>query len=208
MPFAPNPEYQRVYRMVQRVAENLEVQVQRVDEDAFTGSIISHIRTSIASADVFLALVTEENGNVYYEIGLAHCQQKPVILLTSDPSSLKFDLQDHRAVVYNADNPGNAESELSRVLSAALRGPTDPKSYLDSLFSGRARSNKPASHYGLDKLKRDLAKECSLREPVEVTQMSVSDQDRSLSLEVKDFMGTRVRAVFDVNGIMQQFRRM
>lgn len=98
-------EYDRVFAVVQEAAANLGMVAQRADQDHFIGSIISHVRKSIEASYCLVAIASEENGNVYYEIGLAHCQKKPVVLLTSDADSLKFDLRDHRAIVYDPQNP-------------------------------------------------------------------------------------------------------
>src|SRR4051812_2065753 len=82
--------YDPVLEIIKDSAHHLGMDIIQVGDESFTGSIISVIRSEIENADVMTAIVTEENGNVYYEIGLAHCQQKPVVLLTSDPQSMKF----------------------------------------------------------------------------------------------------------------------
>ena len=93
MPFTAR--YDPVLETIKDAAALLGLRVVQVGEEPFAGSIVSHIRSSIEGADLMAAVVTEENGNVYYEIGLAHCQRKPVVLLTDDPKSLKFDLREN-----------------------------------------------------------------------------------------------------------------
>jgi hypothetical protein len=49
--------YKPVFDMVKDAANLLKVKVVQVGEEAFTGSIISHIRSGIEAADMVLAIV-------------------------------------------------------------------------------------------------------------------------------------------------------
>ena len=121
---------------------------QGADQDAFAGSIISYIRESIQSAQYMVAVATEENGNVYYEIGLAHCQKKPVVLLTADPNSLKFDLRDHRTLVYD---PGRPEALLDRLVTmfkGLVAVPSDPRERMRSDSALPARKLRRPMSWG------------------------------------------------------------
>src|SRR5438105_912049 len=90
MPFAG--KHDAVFAAIEQASKIANLQPRRVDKEEFAGSIIAHIFSAVESADFMVAVVSEENGNVYYEIGLAHCQKKPVVLLTSETKALKFDL--------------------------------------------------------------------------------------------------------------------
>ena len=116
MPFKDFPD--PVLDVIKEAGHLLNTNTSRLDEQPLTGSIISHIRSQITQSDLMVAVVSEENGNVYYEIGLAHCQKKTVVLLTADPSTLKFDLRDHRAIVYDPKNPSRVRDELIRIMEA------------------------------------------------------------------------------------------
>jgi hypothetical protein len=74
--------------------------VQRADEIQFTGGIVERIRQSIEEADVVIAEMTDTNPNVYYEVGLAHAMNKPVILITRSIENLPFDLRGMRHITY------------------------------------------------------------------------------------------------------------
>ncbi len=185
-------------------ARLLNVDVIQVGEKAFAGSIISVIRNSIAQADAMLAVVTEENGNVYYEIGLAHCQHKPVVLLTADAKTLKFDLRDHRAIVYDPKNPAAVRDELVRVLKAALDSPSDAKSFLASALGG---PDNNAAEAQLRAVQSVVALH-QLQEPVTLASCAVLQKDKQLALEVEDFFHTRIRAVLDINGIVVSSKKV
>src|SRR5262245_27268863 len=132
MPF--KHQFDPVLDVIKDVGHLLGTQTNYLDEQPTTGSILGHLRSQIAGSDLMVAVVSEENGNVYYEIGLAHCQKKPVVLLTSDPSSLKFDLRDHRAIVYDPKDPGRIRDELVRTIKAALDRTSDPDRFIESAF--------------------------------------------------------------------------
>jgi hypothetical protein len=201
MPF--RTKYDPVLAVVKQSAELLGLKVVQVGEEHFAGSIVSHIRASIDASDLMVALVTEENGNVYYEIGLAHCQRKPVVLLTGDAKSLKFDLRDHRAIVYDEKNPAGIRDELVRTFQAALEPPSDPASYLSSTLGREGTDSKAA----LQKAVLSVAREAELQEPVHVKQMQML-KSNELAIEVEDFLGVCVRAVIDINGIVRVLKRL
>ena len=206
MPF--RVDYEPVLEVVKEAAQLLNLRVVQVGEEPFAGSIISHIRSEIEAADVMLAIVSEINGNVYYEIGLAHCQAKPVVLLTSDTSALRFDLRDHRAIVYDPANPRLIRDELVRTLKAVIDTARDPHQYLASTFAGTASDPKSASEKGLSKAVATITTEAKLHEPVQVKQVHVREESRDLAIEVEDFMGTRVRAIVDVNGLIRVMKHI
>ncbi len=178
----------------------LNTQTSRLDEHPTTGSIVSHIRSQIAQCDLMVAVVSEENGNVYYEIGLAHCQKKPVVLLTTDPSTLKFDLRDHRTIVYDSKDPNHVRDELVRTMKAALDATSDPTRFIESAY-GSAKGD--FRYQAQDKVLETVVQEAHLQRPAHIISKRVISETRELSIEVEDFFGSKVRAIFDVNGILR-----
>jgi hypothetical protein len=203
MPF--KEEYRPVFEAVKESAGLLDIVVIQVGEQHFAGSIISQIVNSIEAADLLVAIVSEENGNVYYEIGLAHCQAKPVVLLTSDVNTLKFDLRDHRAIVYDPKHPEGMVKELAQTIRAAIDTTTDPHKFLASTFKGTSHQAdlEERSAVGIEKAKQMLIQAANLQEPVSVTHVEALRSARALTIEVEDFFGKRVRAVIDINGIVR-----
>jgi nucleoside 2-deoxyribosyltransferase len=62
------------------------LRVERGDHQILTVPLLDKIRQQIAEARVLIADMTGRNPNVFYELGLAHALEKPVILLTQDAS--------------------------------------------------------------------------------------------------------------------------
>ena len=64
-------------------------------------SILQDIVARIARSDLIVADLTDRNPNVFYELGLAHALQRPVILLTQDIEDVPFDLKPYRILEYS-----------------------------------------------------------------------------------------------------------
>jgi len=73
---------------------------ERADLSTFTGDVIDWVKKRIASASLVIADLSNANPNVYLEVGYAWGCNRPTILVVSDTSHLKFDLQDQRCLVY------------------------------------------------------------------------------------------------------------
>lgn len=202
MPFREN--YHQVYGVIKDCAAILGIEVVQLAEKSFSGSIISKIRSEIEASDIMTAIVTEENGNVYYEIGLAHCQQKPVVLLTSNAENLKFDLRDHRAIIYDPNHPLAIKDELTKTLNAVLSAYDDPKAFVNSAFGNHKDCGDTDSslHDAVEK----VAEAALLQHPVRLEQYELT-KTHELAIEVSDFMGSKVRAILDINGLVRRIVR-
>ena len=92
----------------------------RADDILAPGPIINDILRSIQESDYIIADLTEQNPNVYYELGLAHASGKPVILITQNIDSLPFDLRHQRIIEYSDTAAGGAQlgAALTRYVSS------------------------------------------------------------------------------------------
>jgi hypothetical protein len=78
----------------------------RADAEIFgTGKIIDQIWRGIQDANILVAELTTKNPNVFYELGLAHASQKPVILVSSNEDDVPFDLRHIRVILYDRTDP-------------------------------------------------------------------------------------------------------
>lgn len=99
----------------------------RADDDIFaTGKIIDQVWTGITAAKVLVAELTGRNPNVFYELGLAHALNKPVVLVSSNQSDVPFDLQHIRVIYYDMRDPFWGEKLIAKVsenIVSALKNP-------------------------------------------------------------------------------------
>jgi len=102
------------FMTVTMVGQELGFSVYRGDERAARGDIFPQLLEMIVSARVVIANITGRNPNVFYELGLAHALDKPVILLSKNPDEVPFDLRSKRIVFYSSNE------DLKRSLAVVL----------------------------------------------------------------------------------------
>lgn len=82
---------------------------ERADKILTSERITEEIDDRIRNAHLIIADITEDNVNVYYELGLAHANHKKVILLiqhSDEGLKLPFDIKDFRTHVYEFSKEG------------------------------------------------------------------------------------------------------
>lgn len=103
-------------------AEGLALHWQRADEIARPGRITEQIVDAITACDAMVADLSGMNANVIYELGYAHANSTPVVLLNQDPDASPFDLRDMRQIPYSVDRLDDCLAQLILHLRAALDG--------------------------------------------------------------------------------------
>jgi hypothetical protein len=99
----------------------------RADDDIFsTGKIIEQVWSGIQTAKVLVAELTGRNPNVFYELGLAHALQKPVVLVSSNEADVPFDIQHIRVIYYNVYDPFWGEKLISKIAENVLSAIQNP----------------------------------------------------------------------------------
>lgn len=113
----------------------------RADELFSTGTVIEQIWEQIQKAKILLADLSGKNANVFYELGLCHAAQKPVVFTTCELDDVPFDLRHLRVVVYDVRDPfwgTKLKTSLTAYLKAAM---ADPAKSVPQPFRDRARKN-------------------------------------------------------------------
>ena len=76
------------------------LEVSRADDIQSSQNILKDIVRAIKNSSLIVADLTDSNPNVFYELGLGHALNKPVIMLTQGIEDLPFDLRSYRAIPY------------------------------------------------------------------------------------------------------------
>ena len=79
------------------------VRSDRIDEG---GQISRQMFDHIFHSHVCVALLTGNNPNVFYELAVAQCAARPLIILVQEGQELPFDVQDLRCVYYSTEQIG------------------------------------------------------------------------------------------------------
>jgi hypothetical protein len=114
MPFRAELNFFYLY-LRRHLHEKHGLRVERADHKILTVPLLEKIREQIVQAKVLIADITGRNPNVFYELGLAHALEKPVILLTQDKAEevptdirhlefIRYDLGHDAEVLGKIDN--------------------------------------------------------------------------------------------------------
>lgn len=128
MPFAlpHGGYYEVVYEPAIRKAGLKPV---RADSDIFgTGKVIDQIWDGINAAKVLVAELTTRNPNVFYELGLAHALQKPVVLVAGNEQDVPFDIRHFRVILYDTSDPKWGDKLIDKVaehILSAIKNPAE-----------------------------------------------------------------------------------
>ena len=96
-----------VFRFIIEPAMNaLDIEAVRSDQMPETGRITRQMFREIFEADVCIALLTGLNPNVFYELAVAQCAARPVVILIQEGQDLPFDVKDLRCVNYATEPIG------------------------------------------------------------------------------------------------------
>ena len=91
-----------VYEFIIKPAlEPFDIEPIRSDMIHETGKISSQIYNNIQTNDLCIVVLSFENPNVFYELAIAQCAVRPVIILVEEGHRLPFDIQDERSVFYD-----------------------------------------------------------------------------------------------------------
>lgn len=76
----------------------------RSDHLSNPGRISEQMFRAILDYDFCVAVLTDHNPNVFYEVAVAQAAKRPVILLLKSGQELPFDIKDLRCITYDLDN--------------------------------------------------------------------------------------------------------
>jgi guanylate kinase len=120
-----------------RACKAVRMRGGRIDDAEFVGPITEMVHANIRLAEYVVADLTHERPNVYYEVGYANALGKPILLIAEAKTTIHFDLQEHRIVLYSS------YVELERALKQWLRALKKTSSLNNRTTSGtRARVRK------------------------------------------------------------------
>jgi hypothetical protein len=117
--------------------------VKRGDESAEIGMITDHLIAEILESDLIVADLSFLNPNVFYELGIAHSAEKPVIPIAHRETTLPFDNIGCRAVMFDPTD-WHSQVEAKKQIADFAR---------HALAQGSAISNPITHARGWKKLK-------------------------------------------------------
>lgn len=105
-PFDGGQFDKRYKDIIEPAIKNLGLVPYRVDEDHSTIVPIENIEKGIRDSVICLADISEDNPNVWYELGYAFSANKQVILICSkERNKFPFDIRHKSIITYSKDSP-------------------------------------------------------------------------------------------------------
>ncbi|MBN2589882.1 MAG: hypothetical protein JXA96_08460 [Sedimentisphaerales bacterium] len=120
MPFQPELHY--FYLFTHRhLEETHHLHVERGDHEVLTVPLMKKIEDQITKSDMLIADVTGNNPNVFYELGIAHNQSKPVILITQEIiEAVPVDIKPFEFIKYSLSEHTSFFDKLDSAVSSIL----------------------------------------------------------------------------------------
>jgi len=117
--------YEKIYKPA---IEKAGLTPIRADADIFgTGKIIDQVFQGLVAAKVLVAELTSRNPNVFYELGVAHALEKPVVLVSAREEDVPFDLQHIRVIYYDVNDPFWGTKLMEKVAENILSAIQNPE---------------------------------------------------------------------------------
>jgi hypothetical protein len=115
MPFRPELNYFFLY-LKQYLEEKYKIRVERGDSNVLTKELMKKVSDQIAASSFLIADITGSNANVFFELGIAHATNKPIIFLTQDaPKEAPVDVRQFEFIQYEL---GRHEDFLAKLDNA------------------------------------------------------------------------------------------
>jgi hypothetical protein len=100
-----------------------EFKVERADKLSHPGLIDAQVIHKLLTAEIVIADLTGLNPNVFYEIGIRHMAQEPIIHMHETGQSIPFDVSLYRSIAYSRLRPSDlrqARSNLAQSVDKVL----------------------------------------------------------------------------------------
>jgi hypothetical protein len=150
-------------------------------------NIVGKIMEDLAWTNIVLAVLTDSNANVWYELGVRHSLRKGTVMICQAGQEIAFDLKHHGVVFY--ESALNAESltlKLKDHLTKAEKDEAEDSPVSNFLSSGLVYCiNKALSgkREALEALKRELELDKSGKTALEVV-IKINDEWRPRDMQL------------------------
>ncbi|TAV73174.1 hypothetical protein [Rhizobium leguminosarum] len=102
-----------------------DFEVTRADKISNPGQITSQVITSLLDAELVIADLTTLNPNAFYEIGIRHTIQKPIIHMHLEGQRIPFDIAPFRSIKFSRRRPVDIRGARTALLAAVQEATKD-----------------------------------------------------------------------------------
>lgn len=188
--------FKEVYDYVIKPAvknSDYDLRVIRADDIERSGSFIKDILEIILDSHVVIADLTNQNPNVFYELGVRHCLSPRTILIAQSLDDIPSDLREYRTIIYDLSAKG------AKAFSDRL------SNYLEEIFEDPQRPDNPVlDRLGsiIDRRTSELVKEAT---DLKAQLSSVLKKGRAKEVSVgAEHVRDRLARIFKLNNAVKQ----
>jgi hypothetical protein len=105
--------------------------VQRADKISNPGQINTQVITALLEAELVIADLTTLNPNAFYEIGIRHTIQKPIIHMHIEGQRIPFDIAPFRSIKFSRRRPADIRTARAALLEY-VKEATDEAHVIDN----------------------------------------------------------------------------
>lgn len=109
------------------VAQSQNLKIHRADKLSTPGLITTQIMEYLMNADIVIADITDQNANVFYEMGIRHALRNPIIHIRYSNAPIPFDNSIFRTLSYgfSPEELENCVAQLIEFVKSAFEAPPD-----------------------------------------------------------------------------------
>ncbi|QDM19183.1 hypothetical protein FNL55_26505 [Tardiphaga sp. vice352] len=108
-----------------------QFEITRADKLSKPGMIDRQIITQLRDADLVIADLATSNPNAFYEIGIRHMVERPIVHIQQADEQIPFDVSLYRAVHYALDSVENIDRAINE-LTLQIEDAIDPNHEIDN----------------------------------------------------------------------------
>lgn len=174
-----------------------KIDVIRADDIKRAGSFIKDIFSYILNSFVVIADLTDNNANVFYELGVRHSLRSRTILIAQSVDDIPSDLREYRTIIYDSSAKGLAtfQEQLSAFLEEIYKEPNRP----DNPVLDRIGSEVERKHADL------IQENANLREQITLLMKKGGSVDKTeISSSGEEVTAKRINRIIEIEGLVRQ----
>lgn len=125
-PFDNGGKYDKRFdEIIRPTLESIGLHAYRVDRDDHAKVLIEDIKARLSSAAIVICEISEDNPNVWFELGFAIALDRECVMICSAIRDvLPFDIRHQRVIFYKTDGPSDFitfQDKLKRTIEARIK---------------------------------------------------------------------------------------
>jgi hypothetical protein len=147
-PFDHGPFDERYEDILDPAIRSCGLEPYRVDKDPHVSIPIDSIQAGILNAEMCIADITEDNPNVWFELGFAIASNKEILLICSKErkTTFPFDVQHRTIITYSTSAPRDFQ-ELQEKISLRIKAISEKRNKIGMISAAPILETEGLSQY-------------------------------------------------------------